>query len=123
MSHVQRLRDEFLDKLLQITGARLNGPPVGAQRLVNNISLTIDGVNAEKLMTLCDLNRVIIARGSACQAYNPVPSKTLKSIGLTDEQALSTIRITLDEFNTEEEINEAAEIITKLVERIRNEEI
>lgn len=123
MSHVQRLRDEFLDKLLQITGARLNGPPVGAQRLVNNISLTIDGVNAEKLMTLCDLNRVIIARGSACQAHNPVPSKTLKSIGLTDEQALSTIRITLDEFNTEEEINEAAEIITKLVERIRNEEI
>lgn len=123
MSHVQRLRDEFLDKLLQITGARLNGPPVGAQRLVNNISLAIDGVNAEKLMTLCDLNGVIIARGSACQAHNPVPSKTLKSIGLTDEQALSTIRITLDEFNTEEEINEAAEIITKLVERIRNEEI
>lgn len=121
-SHVQRLRDELLDKLLQISGTHLNGPPVGAQRLVNNISLTIDGVDAEKLMTLCDLNGVIIARGSACQAHVATPSKTLKSIGLTDEQTLSTIRITLDEFNTEEEISEAADIITKLVERIRSEE-
>ena len=123
MSHVQRLRNELLDRLLQIPGTCLNGPPVGAQRLVNNISLAIEGVNAEKLMTLCDLSGVIIARGSACQSHIPTLSKTLKSIGLTDEQALNTIRITLDEFNTEEEIIQASEIITKLVERIRDEEV
>ena len=71
-------------------------------------------------MTLCDLSGVIIARGSACQSHEPTPSKALLAIGLTPEQALSTIRITLDEFNTEEEIDYAADIITKLVERIRN---
>lgn len=122
VSYVRSLRDKLLDRLLWIPGTYLNGPHNDAQRLTNNISLTIDGINAEKLMTLCDLNGVIIARGSACQSHIPTPSKTLKSIGLTDEQALNTIRITLDEFNTEEEISEAADIITKLVERIRSEE-
>lgn len=120
--YVAGLRNQLLDKLLQIPGTHLNGPSVGTQRLVNNISLTIDGVDAEKLMTLCDISGVIIARGSACQAHTPTPSKTLLAIGLTPEQAMSTVRITLDEFNTEEEIIEAAEIITALVNRIRNSE-
>ena len=117
---VANLRNQLLDKLLQIPGTHLNGAPVGTQRLANNISLTIDGVDAEQLMTLCDLSGVVIARGSACQAHTPTPSRALLAIGLTTEQALSTVRITLDEFNTEEEIIEAAKIITALVERIRS---
>ena len=120
--YVTNLRNQLLDKLLQIPGTHLNGTPVGAQRLANNISLTIDGVDAEQLMTLCDLSGVIIARGSACQAHTPTPSRALLTIGLTPEQALSTVRITLDEFNTEEEIIEAAKIIAALVERIRSSE-
>ncbi len=120
--YVAYLRNQLLDKLLQIPGTHLNGTPVGAQRLANNISLTIDGVDAEQLMTLCDLSGVIIARGSACQAHTPTPSRALLAIGLTPEQALSTVRITLDEFNIEEEIIEAAKIITALVERIRSSE-
>ena len=120
--YIAGLRNQLLDKLLQIPGTHLNGPVVGAQRLANNISLTIDGVDAEQLMTLCDLSGVIIARGSACQAHTPTPSRALLAIGLTPEQALNTVRITLDEFNTKAEINEAADIITKLVERIRDEE-
>lgn len=123
LQRVRALRDRLLKKLLKIPGTNLNGPPAEAtSRLLNNISLTIDSVDAEKLMTLCDLSGVIIARGSACQSHVPTPSKALKAIGLTDAQALSTIRISLDEFNTEEEIDKAADIITKLVERIRNEE-
>ena len=116
---IQSLRDSLLDKLLRIPHAHLNGPQTGAQRLANNISLTIDGVNAERLMTMCDMYGVIISKGSACQSHEPTPSKALLAIGLTHEQALSTIRITLDEFNTVEEINKAADIITKLVERMR----
>lgn len=119
--YVGALRNQLLDHLLRIPGTHLNGAPVGPHRLENNISLTIDGVNAERLVTLCDLYGLIIAKGSACQAYMPTPSKTLKAIGLTDEQAFSTIRITFDEFNTWQDVTQAAEIITKLVERIRNE--
>lgn len=121
-AYVGFLRNELLKMLLQIPDTHLNGANIGSQRLENNISLTIDGVKAERLVTLCDLYGIIIAKGSACQSHVPTPSRTLKAIGLTDEQAFNTIRITLDEFNTWEEIEYAADIITKLVERIRNEE-
>lgn len=121
-SYVESLRDKLLNKLLTIPNTRLNGPKNKDNRLVNNISLTIDGVSAERLVTLCDLTGVMIAKGSACQSHDPTPSKALLAVGLTPEQALSTIRITFDEFNTEEEIDQAANIITKLVERLRNNE-
>ena len=121
-SYVKSLRDKLLNKLLTIPDTRLNGPRNKDNRLVNNISLTIDGVSAERLVILCDLAGVMIAKGSACQSHEQTPSKALLAIGLTPEQALSTIRITLDEFNTEEEIDQAANIITKLVWRIRNNE-
>ena len=118
-SHIKTLRDKLLTKLSTIPNTWLNGPKTYCNRLENNISLTIEGVSAEELVTMCDLNGVIIAKGSACQSHIPTPSPALLAIGLTPEQALSTIRITLDEFNTEEEIDEAADIIIKLVERIR----
>lgn len=116
---VKTLRDHLLGQLLLINGTCLNGPGTDSMRLPNNISLTIDGVKAEILTTMCDLMGVIIAKGSACKSYESEPSETLLAIGLTQEQALSTIRISLDEFTTEQEINMAAKIITSLVERIR----
>lgn len=117
---VTELRNRMLDKLLTINGTHLNGPSIYNNRLFNNISLTIDGVRGSELMTMADLMGVIIGVGSACQSHIPQPSKALLAIGLTPEQALSTIRITLDEFNTEEEIDEAADIIIQLVERVRS---
>ena len=120
-SNVATYRDILLHKLLTIDGTHVNGPTNGL-RLPNNISLTIDGVKAETLVTMCDLMGVIIAKGSACKSYEPKPIKTLLAIGLTLEQAINTIRISLDQFTTEEEIDQAAKIITSLIERIRNEQ-
>lgn len=117
--YIGALRNKFLNKLLQIDGVTLNGTYLPDARLKNNISITIDGVNAEQLTTLCSLQDIYISKGSACNSYNPTPSKTLLSIGLTAEQAFNTIRLTLNEYNTEEEINIASDIIAKLVERIR----
>lgn len=125
---IEMFRNKLLDKLLQIPGTTLNGAPIGPNRLVNNINITIDGVNADKLVTLCGLCGVYIGKGSACQSYEPKPSHVLQAIGLADEfgwdweKALNTVRITLGYKNTEEEINRAANIITKLVERIREDE-
>lgn len=119
---VKNLRDHLLSQLLLINGTMLNGPGADSMRLLNNISLTINGVNASTLVTMCDLMGVIIAKGSACKSYEPTPSTALLAIGLTTDEALSTIRISLDRFNTLAEINEAANIITALVERIRNED-
>jgi cysteine desulfurase len=117
---IKSLRDHLLSQLLLIDGVQLNGPGINNMRLPNNISLTINGVNASTLTTMCDLMGIIIAKGSACQSYEPTPSKTLLAIGLTPEQALNTIRISLDYFNTLDEVNQAAKIIISLIERIRS---
>lgn len=116
---VERLRECMIHHLGNIDRATINGPLSEFYRLPNVISLTIDGVNAETLVTMCDLMGVVIGKGSACKSYEPTPSETLLAIGLTEEQALSTIRISLDEFNTVEEISRAADIITQLVEQLR----
>lgn len=118
---VKLLRNRLLDQLSIIPNVKLNGPNPNENRLCNNISLTIEGVKAETLVTMCSLMELFVAKGSACKSYEPKPSETLLAIGLTPEQALNTIRISLDEFNTEEEIDTAADIITKLVARIREE--
>jgi cysteine desulfurase len=121
-SEISALRDELMGRLTQVKGVHLNGPVGQNYRLPNNISLTIDGVKAETLMTMCDMFDIAIAKGSACQSYEAKPSSTLTAIGLTTEQALNTVRISLGVLNTKEEIDYAADIITKLIERIREDE-
>lgn len=116
--HISFLRDKMLDKLLQIEGAHLNGSRIN--RIPSNINIRFDGVPGRTLVTLCDLYGVCISSGSACNEGVATPSHVLKTIGLSDEEALNSIRITIGHENTEEEIDEATEIITKLVERIRS---
>ena len=118
--YIGLLRNNLLDKLLQIPGSHLNGSL--KNRVPSNINIRFDGVSGEKLVTLCNLYGICISSGSACNEGVSEPSHVLKAIGLTDEEALSSIRITIGHENTEEEINYAADIITKLVERIRSDE-
>jgi cysteine desulfurase len=118
-THIKRIRDKLLDKLLQIPGSHLNGSL--ENRVVSNINIRFDGVSGSRLVALCDLYGICISAGSACNEGNPEPSHVLKAIGLSDEEALSSIRITIGYQNTEEEIDAATDIITKLVARIREE--
>lgn len=118
--YVKDLRDKLLNNILNIPGVQLNGPGCSNSiRLINNISITVDGVSADQLVAMCDTHGIMVAKGSACQSYNPVPSKTLLAIGLTEEQALSTIRITLDEFNTKQEVEYVSEMLPKIIARLR----
>ena len=118
-AHIKYLRDKLLDKLLQIPGAHINGSL--KNRICSNINIRFSGVSGAKLVTLCSLYGVYISSGSACNEGVSEPSHVLKAIGLTSEEALSSVRITIGHENTEEEIDQAAEIITSLVERIREE--
>lgn len=117
---VNSLRNRLLNQLTNIPNVRLNGPEVGKNRLCNNISLIVGDVSAESLVAQCSLLGVMLNKGSACQSYNLEPSKTLKAIGLSNEEAFSTIRLSLDEFTTEEDVDEATKIITKVIERMRS---
>jgi cysteine desulfurase len=115
--HIKSLRDNLLEKLLKIDGAHINGS--FENRVPGNINIRFDGVSGAKLVTLCSLYGVYISAGSACNEGVPEPSHVLKAIGLSDEEALSSVRITIGHQNTEEDVNTAADIITALVERIR----
>lgn len=118
-AHVKNLRNKLLDRLLQIPGSHLNGSL--ENRVSSNINIRFDGVSGARLVTLCSLYGVYISSGSACNEGISEPSHVLKAIGLTDEEALSSVRITIGHTNTEEEIDQAVNIITALVERIRKE--
>lgn len=112
-------RDELAKKILEIPGVHLNGPELSANRLYNNLSVRIDGVKASDLVTLASMYGIYISAGSACSSGEAVPSSTLKAIGLTDAEALNTIRITLDETLNQHDISDIAKILKKLIERLR----
>lgn len=118
-THIKYLRDKLLNKLLQIPGSHLNGSL--ENRVPSNINIRFSGVSGARLVTLCSLYGVYISSGSACNEGISEPSHVLKATGLTDEEALSSIRITIGHTNTEQEIDQAAHIIAQLVERIRND--
>ena len=113
-------RDELAKKILEIPGVHLNGPELDANRLYNNLSVHIDGVKANDLVTLASMYGIYISAGSACSSGEAIPSSTLKAIGLTDEQALSTIRITVDETLNQHDISDIVNILKNLIEHLRN---
>lgn len=117
--YVGNLRDKLLDRLLQIPGSHLNGSI--ENRVSSNINIRFDGVPGARLVTLCSLYGVYISSGSACNEGVAEPSHVLKAIGLSDEDALNSVRITINHNNTEKDIDTVTDVITALVSRIRSE--
>ena len=98
---LSKIRDEAISELLKSSKITLNGPK-GNRRLANNINITINGVDNERLLMQLDEQGFIVATGSACSASNDEPSHVLKAIGLSGAQAQSTIRITLGRSTTKD---------------------
>lgn len=91
----------------------------GAKRLPNNISLTIDGVESESLLLMMDQDDVYISAGSACSSGSPEPSHVLKAMGMSDEEAKQTVRISVGMENNYSELIEAGMLLAKNIKRIR----
>jgi cysteine desulfurase len=82
---------------------------------VNNIHLTIDGVDNERLLMELDEAGIMVATGSACSASNDTPSHVLQAIGLSDKQSRSSIRITLGRYTTIEQCDNLIKSIKDLI--------
>lgn len=95
----------------------INGHP--NNRIFNNMSLTIDGINAEQLITLLDLKDVQISAGSACCSGSKIPSRVLKAIGLSDDKAFNTIRISWDYNCTTDMIDAFVDALTECILSIK----
>ncbi len=111
------LRDLLIHELLAIPGVSLNGSSV--RRLPGNVNVSFSGISAEALLIVLDRRGIAASAGSACASGSLSPSHVLTAIGLPEEAARSTVRLSLSDETTEEEIREAAGIIREEVLRMR----
>ena len=116
--HMRRMRDRLTDGLLaSVPGAALNGPR--EERLPNNCSIRFDGIDGEALLLRLDLAGIAASAGSACTAGNQETSHVLKAIGLTEEEAGSSLRLTTGIHTTEEEVDETVRTVREIVTDLR----
>ena len=94
---------------------KLNGHP--EQRLPNTLNISIRGIVGEEL--LARMPGIAASTGSACHAGSTEPSPVLLEMGLTREQALGALRLSLGRWSTEEEVDEASQLIVRSVESER----
>ena len=111
------LRDRFENALLALPGVRVNGSV--RQRAPNTSNLSFDAAGGEALVIALDLQGVMCSSGAACSSGAVEPSHVLTAIGLTPDQARSSLRFSLGRPTTEQEIDEAIRIIPPVVERLR----
>lgn len=111
---VKYLRDYMIRRLKQeIPDIKINGDM--EHRLANNINCTFYGVNGESLLVLLSLDGICVSVGSACHSSSASPSHVLLAIGLTEEEAHSTLRLTLGHENTKAE---ADYVVSRLKEAV-----
>ncbi|MBK7498021.1 MAG: cysteine desulfurase [Ignavibacteriales bacterium] len=114
--HTITLRDRFYKNIVSnLEGVFINGSI--KERLPNNINFYIDGIRADKLML--ELRVLAFSNSSACASGSSKPSRILKAIGLTDEQALSSVRFGFGRFNTIDEIEYASQKFIDAVNKLR----
>ncbi|HEY8130605.1 MAG TPA: aminotransferase class V-fold PLP-dependent enzyme, partial [Thermoanaerobaculia bacterium] len=93
----------------------INGASV--RRLPNTSSITFPGADAEGIVIGLDLAGVAVSTGSACSSGRVEPSRVLLAMGLSADEARSTIRVSLSRFTTAEEVDRAAALIREVVPR------
>uniref|UniRef100_A0A7C5Z188 Cysteine desulfurase IscS n=1 Tax=Caldicellulosiruptor owensensis TaxID=55205 RepID=A0A7C5Z188_9FIRM len=115
---LQKLRDKLIDGVLsKIDYVRLNGDRYN--RLPNNANFSFEFIEGESLLLMLDMKGIAASSGSACTSGSLDPSHVLLAIGLEHEVAHGSLRITLGEDNTEEDIDYLLEVLPEIVSRLR----
>ena len=118
MPKVAALRDKLIAGLGQIPHCALNGDPVN--RLPGNVSFCFEGIEGESLLLLLDMNGVCASSGSACTSGSLDPSHVLLAIGRVHDVAHGSLRLSLCEYNTEEEVDHILKVVPEVVQHLRN---
>ena len=119
ISHFQTLHSSMLSRIAkEIPHVKLNGHP--EKRIFNNIHLTFLGVNGEDLIIKLDEHGVAASTGSACSVHTQKASHVLKAMGFNHEQITGSLRISFGYANTLDEINQAVEVLKKVVSELRS---
>lgn len=110
------LREDGMDGILHINGQKLHEHP----RKILNIRL--DGIDSETMLIALGANALCVSAGSACRSHESEPSRVLTAMGLTPDQARSSLRISFSKFNTVTEAMTAARVVRNCVALIGNAE-
>ena len=116
------LRDYLIMRILQeIPDTRLNGHPT--KRLPGNVNISFESVEGESVLIMLDMRDICASSGSACTSGSLDPSHVLLALGLSPELARGSLRLTLSEDNTRDELDIVVEELKQIVERIREHRI
>lgn len=111
-------RNRLIDGILKLPYTRLNGDR--DKRLPGNLNISIEGIEGESLLLMLDLNGICASSGSACTSGSLDPSHVLLSIGLKHEVAHGSLRLSIEEDVTDEDVDYILEVVPKVVERLRS---
>ena len=117
-ARVTALRDQLISGLSAIPHCALNGDSVN--RLPGNVSFCFEGIEGESLLLLLDMKGVCASSGSACTSGSLDPSHVLLAIGRVHDVAHGSLRLSLSEYNTEEEIDHILAVVPEVVAYLRS---
>lgn len=114
---VSALRDRLFEGASKISHSRINGDR--EKRLPGNFSMCFEGIEGESLLLMLDMQGVCASSGSACTSGSLDPSHVLLAIGLKHEVAHGSLRLSLSESNTVEDVDYILEVLPPIVDRLR----
>lgn len=112
------LRDRLIEGLLKVPHSKLNGDR--KNRLPSNVNICFEGIEGESLLLLLDAKGICASSGSACTSGSLDPSHVLLALGLPHEIAHGSLRLSLSEYNTEEEVEYIIREVPKVVAYLRD---
>jgi len=118
MPRVTAMRDKLIEGLSQIPHCALNGDRVN--RLPNNVSFCFEGIEGESLLLYLDANGICASSGSACTSGSLDPSHVLLAIGRVHDVAHGSLRLSLSDYNTMEEMDHILTVVPQVVQLLRN---
>ncbi|MBK1813730.1 cysteine desulfurase NifS [Clostridium sp. YIM B02505] len=116
---LEKLRDKLIDGLLKVPYSRLNGPR-GKNRLAGNANIIFEFIEGESILLMLDFEGVCASSGSACTSGSLDPSHVLLAIGCKHEIAHGSLRLSLGDGTTEEDVDYVINAVPPIIQRLRD---
>ena len=115
---ITAMRDKLFTELSKIPHSRINGSL--EHHVPGTVNMCFEGIEGEALLLMLDMNGICASSGSACTSGSLDPSHVLLALGLPHEIAHGSLRLSIGEYNTMEEIDHIIETVPRVVEYLRN---
>ena len=112
------MRDKLFAELSKIPHSKINGSL--EHHVPGTVNMCFEGIEGESLLLMLDMNGICASSGSACTSGSLDPSHVLLSLGLPHEEAHGSLRLSIGEYNTMEEIDHIIEVVPRVVQYLRN---